>query len=186
MLLRVSLRLALGVYGVTSLVCVAFTLMLPIETTGRPMVVSFEPFSRSFSLLWLISEPLTDCWGSMVLTNWKMTTKRRNFFASLKSNANDGGYFSTENNKARDILIELSFSHKNMSQLKLIENIKSVIIWNTRHLKLIVLTLFVNQHLDRIVLLASLSLTLYTPASVCIFSILVFRYFQRYWKGEFV
>ncbi|CAH3108089.1 unnamed protein product [Pocillopora meandrina] len=40
-LLRVSLRLALGVYGVTSLVCVAFTLMLPIETTGRPMVVSF-------------------------------------------------------------------------------------------------------------------------------------------------
>ena len=108
------------------------------------------------------------------------------FFASLKSNANDGGYFSTENNKARDTLIELSFSHKNMSQLKLIENIKSVIIWNTRHLKLIVLTLFVNQHLDRIVLLASLSLTLYTPASVCIFSILVFRYFQRYWQGEFV
>ena len=65
-----------------------------------------------------------------------MTTKRRTFFASLKSNANDGGYFSTENNKARDILIELSFSHKNMSQLKLIENIKSVIIWNTRHLKI--------------------------------------------------
>ena len=185
MLLRVSLRLALGVYGVTSLVCVAFTLMLPIETTGRPMVVSFEPFSRSFSLLWLISEPLTDCWVSMVLTNWKMTTKRRNFFASLKSNANDGGYFSTENNKARDTLIELSFSHKNMSQLKLIENIKSV-IWNTRLLKLIVFTLFRNQPLDRKVLLASLSLTLYTPASVCIFSILVSRHFQRYWQGEFV
>ena len=185
MLLRVSLRLALGVYGVTSLVCVAFTLMLPIETTGRPMVVSFEPFSRPVSLLWLISEPLTDCWGSMVLTNWKMTTKRCNFFASLKSNANDGGYFSTENNKARDILIELSFSHKNMSQLKLIENIKSV-IWNTRHLKLIVFTLFRNQPLDRKVLLASLSLTLYNPASVCIFSILVSRYFQRYWQGEFV
>lgn len=37
-LLRVSLRLALGVYGVMSLVCVVFTLMLPIETKGRPMV----------------------------------------------------------------------------------------------------------------------------------------------------
>ena len=40
-LLRVSLRLALGVYGVMSLVCVVFTMMLPIETKGRPMVVRF-------------------------------------------------------------------------------------------------------------------------------------------------
>ncbi|KAJ7387131.1 hypothetical protein OS493_004096 [Desmophyllum pertusum] len=37
-LLRVSLRLALGVYGVMSLICVVFTLLLPIETKGRPMV----------------------------------------------------------------------------------------------------------------------------------------------------
>lgn len=37
-LLRVSLRLALGVYGVMSLLCVVFTMMLPIETKGRPMV----------------------------------------------------------------------------------------------------------------------------------------------------
>lgn len=39
MLLRVSLRLALGVYGVMSLICVVCTLLLPIETKGRPMVV---------------------------------------------------------------------------------------------------------------------------------------------------
>ena len=40
-LLRVSLRLALGVYGVMSLICVVFTMLLPIETKGRPMVVRF-------------------------------------------------------------------------------------------------------------------------------------------------
>ena len=34
-----SLRLALGVYGVMSLICVVFTLLLPIETKGRAMVV---------------------------------------------------------------------------------------------------------------------------------------------------
>ena len=48
MLLRVSLRLALGVYGVMSLLCVVFTMLLPIETKGRPMVVRF------FSLLLLL------------------------------------------------------------------------------------------------------------------------------------
>lgn len=41
-LLRVSLRLALGVYGVMSLLCTVCTLLLPIETTGRPMVESMH------------------------------------------------------------------------------------------------------------------------------------------------
>ncbi|XP_073257422.1 synaptic vesicle 2-related protein-like isoform X1 [Porites lutea] len=41
-LLRVSLRLALGVYGLMSLLCTVCTLLLPIETTGRPMVESMH------------------------------------------------------------------------------------------------------------------------------------------------
>jgi len=50
-LLRVSLRLALGVYGVMSLICVVFTMLLPIETKGRPMVVRFL---RSLLLLLML------------------------------------------------------------------------------------------------------------------------------------
>jgi len=47
----VSLCLALGVYGVMSLVCVVFTMLLPIEMKGQPMVVRFL---RSLLLLLML------------------------------------------------------------------------------------------------------------------------------------
>lgn len=37
-LLRESMRLALGVYGATCLICTVCTLLLPFETTGQPML----------------------------------------------------------------------------------------------------------------------------------------------------
>lgn len=90
-LLRVSLRLALGVYGVMSLLCVVFTMMLPIETKGRPMVVRslrslLLLLVLLFELLLLQTEFTAEKLSCRLSSTEKIYSDEMQFYSALQCN----------------------------------------------------------------------------------------------------